>query len=248
MAATYVQISRDELEAWLNTIKSNPAIKGWSRDSRFQGVYLVHLSEMVSVKLSSTIGTTDDAKGRGKASMNLSLVSKLYPEILLNRKARDRKHFKRTTNWKTTWLEGILHWAGVYAPKADFYDNIARVPDRSKYKEEWIKIIEDITDWSNNKYLVKYHDSLTRDFLLWPNQENLIKEIAGERAGASGQNSPVTPLDAELLRELYRRAQRAGEQRAMGEIKRLGLDAVGGKAPSPADLETFNSLRSYFKV
>jgi len=247
MAATYVQISRAELESWLDSIKSNPKIKGWSRVSGFKGVYLIHLSEMVSVKLSSTIGTTDDAKGKGKASMNLTLVSRLYPSLVLNRKARDRARFHRTTNWKKTWLEGILHWVGVYSDKADFYDNIARVPDRAKYTQEWIAHIESVPNWASNQGLVKNHQSLTKGYVLWPSQEQRILSMQG---AGNGQNvsTPVAPLDAEILRELFRRARSQGDQRAMDAIKTLGLNAVAGQSPSKEDVETFKSLRSYFRV
>jgi len=247
MAARYVQITREELESWLNSVKSNSKIKGWSRDQRFKGVYLVHLSEMVSVKLSSTIGTTDDAKGKGKASMNLTLVSRLHPQVVLNKKARDRARFHRTTNWKDTWLEGILHWAKVYDDKADFYDNVARIPDRSKYTKEWIAEIESIPNWANYGMLVKHHETLTKGYVLWPSGEEKILKLKGS-SSQSNQNSSVQPLNPDILRDLYRRARAQNEGRAMQELKRLGLDAVAGKIPSDQDRETYTSLRDYFGI
>jgi len=181
--------------------------------------------------------------------MNLSLVSRVFPKIVLNKKARDRKYFQRTTNWKKTWLEGVKHWISVYSEKADFYDNIARVEDRSKYTQEWIGHIESVANWASKDFLVKNHQSLTKGYLLWPNQEQRILEMLNAPS-SGGQNTKQKPgrlpLDPETLRELYRRARSAGEARAMEAIKQLGLQAVSGSAPTEEEYQTFVSLSKYF--
>ena len=116
---SYTRISRDELEAWLTRSPFS-----WSRCGNTAGVYLVHVSDNVAIKLSSTIGSHDDAMGRGKASMNLMLVSRINGRCL-NKKARDRKHFKRTSGWMDTWADGLLYWRGVFNQYPDFYNRIA---------------------------------------------------------------------------------------------------------------------------
>jgi hypothetical protein len=116
---SYAPITRDELEAWLTRSPFS-----WSRSGDTAGVYLVHVSNNVAIKLSSTIGSRDDAMGRGQASMNLSLVSRINGRCL-NKKARDRKHFKRTLGWTGTWADGLLHWEGVFNQYPGFYDRIA---------------------------------------------------------------------------------------------------------------------------
>ena len=88
---SYVNITRTELEDWLTTKNYS-----WERVKDKQGVYLITLSPTVAIKLSSTQTKHDHAMGRGFASMNLTLVSHVNGWTL-NRKARDRKHFKRTT-------------------------------------------------------------------------------------------------------------------------------------------------------
>jgi hypothetical protein len=122
---SYERITRHQLEGWLNR---SPF--AWSRDARTAGVYLVHVSDCVAIKLSSTIGCTDDAVGRGRASMNLSLVSRSTGSCL-NRKARDRKHFQRTSGWQGTWADGLLYWRGVFLKCPAFYDRIALDTDRN---------------------------------------------------------------------------------------------------------------------
>ena len=72
MAGTYVQIDRDELERWLDSL---PNLVGRAeRVPNRAGVYILPLSEFVGVKLMSTIGSSDDAMGRGMAPMQLALV------------------------------------------------------------------------------------------------------------------------------------------------------------------------------
>lgn len=253
MAASYVQISRENLEDWLDSVKRVPGIEGWDRVTGKAGIYVIHLSPFVCVKLSSTIGSSDEAKGKGEASMNLTLVSRLYPDMVLNRKARDRSRFHRTTNWKTTWLEGVVHWISVYKEKADFYDNIARVEDRNKYKTEWIKLIESVPGWASNASLVKNHASLTSGYVLWPSQEEAIRAMLerGQRSTPLAEKTPSrsvvnVPMDAEMLRDLYRLAQSRRETKAMAAIKELGLKAVSGNIPTQDEINTLNSLKAYF--
>lgn len=120
----YIQISREDLEGWL---RRNFGSK-WSRDQQFQGVYLIHLSDSVAVKLTSSIGRTDQVRGLGKASMKLTLVSRVTGRTL-NRKDKDRKSFMRTKGWEKTWLAGVRHWEKVYQKYPDFYDRIGRGED-----------------------------------------------------------------------------------------------------------------------
>ena len=110
----YVNISRDDLERWLDSNYGS-----WSRVGNQAGVYLIELSDRVAVKLSSTQKSSGGSVSKGNASMNLSLVS-LVDSTLLNRKARDRKYFQRTKNWKVTWKKGVDHWISIYEEKDEF--------------------------------------------------------------------------------------------------------------------------------
>ncbi len=127
----YIQISREDLEGWL---RRNFGSK-WSRDQQYQGVYHIHLSDSVAIKLTSSIGRTDQVRGLGKASMKLTLVSRVTGRTL-NRKDKDRKSFMRTKGWEKTWLAGVRHWEKVYQKYPDFYDRIGRGEDAQEKSQE----------------------------------------------------------------------------------------------------------------
>ena len=127
----YVQIGREDLEGWL---RRNFGSK-WNRDQQFQGVYLIHLSDSVAIKLTSSIGRTDQVRGLGKASMKLTLVSRITGRTL-NRKDKDRKSFMRTKGWEKTWLAGVRHWETIYQKYPDFYDRIGRGEDTKEKSQE----------------------------------------------------------------------------------------------------------------
>ena len=198
MAATYVQISREELEGWLNSLSWK-----WSRVQGKAGIYLIHIGKYVSVKLSSTIGTQDEAMGRGRASMSLSLVSTPYPRVVLNRRAKDRKHFKRTTNWKRTWVAGISHWEGVYKKSPEFYDTIAQIEDRRQYKADMLKRIESKPDWNSEATLSDFHQKLESNGVLMPRQTALMDRLLGQK-GSPAPSTPAAPSggDSWVLNEM----------------------------------------------
>jgi hypothetical protein len=120
----YARMNRTEIEAWLDN--SNFA---WKRDDRTAGIYFLKLSDEVAIKLSTTLSGLDAAMGRGKASTSMMLVS-LVNGRCLNAKAKDRKHFKRTTNWRSTWLAGLRHWEGIFGRCPHFYNRIAHEAPR----------------------------------------------------------------------------------------------------------------------
>lgn len=198
MATIYVQITRKQLENWLNDLKALPQITGWSRVPNKTGVYLIHLSDTVAIKLTSSIGQTEKALAVGQASMDLSLVSRVTGRTL-NKKAKDRKRFHRATNWQKTWREGVLHWVVVYAQAKDFYDRISVIEDREKYKGQWIETIEQIPDWSNNDLLVDFNLKLTQGHVLTEKQTSLILAIA-KRAKYTEQQKAFLNRLTELKR------------------------------------------------
>lgn len=234
MTSTYVNVSRSDLEDWLDgLVRGNALYKGWSAVPGTSGVYLLHLSQFVSIKVSSTLTSRDSAKGKGKASTKLSLVSRLFPRIVLNKKSNKQKSFYRTTNWRATWAKGIAYLADhSYLDKSDFYDNIARIEDRSAYQADKIKAIESINGWASKAYLVKYHQSLTKGFILWPNQEKIIEDILSKQPLRNTQvpsvQSPATTTqiipvyDVDQLRRLYvemrNYKRRKSEEMTFGDV------------------------------
>ncbi len=232
----YVNITREELEAWLD---SN--FDSWSRDRATAGVYFVHLSDKVAVKLSSTQKSSGSNVAKGRASMNLSLVS-LIDGSLLNRKARDRKYFQRTKNWKATWKKGIDYWINVYEQKEDFYEKIS---DRKGYKAKWIGLIDALPNGGSDAQLVKSRNELEGGGVLWANQEQYILDLTtqAQSRSRSMKEEQSRVLDVEKLRDMYRAARSKGNREAMDTLKRLGLASNRGEKPSQQDLMDYKRIR-----
>lgn len=152
-AVTYVQISREQLEDWLDR---NYRSSGWSRAGTTAGVYLIHLSPAVAVKLSSSIGTADLAMSVGAASMQLSLVSRINGKTL-NKKAQDRSHFKRTKGWERTWAEGVATMKDAYQGAADFYDALAAIDNRETYRDDLLARIQEVPGWNSDHMLTRMY-------------------------------------------------------------------------------------------
>ena len=216
-ASTYVQISREELEDWLDDI----GFRGkWERDVRFAGVYLLVLSGNVAIKLSSTIGSKDDAMGRGQASMQLSLVSRLNGRVL-NKKAQGQSHFARTKGWMKNWAAGVDTMKKAYQTASDFYDVIAGIEDRDKYRLDMLKKIEAVPGWSANAFFIALHRKVDRGGVVMPNEmkdlEEGLKTPSVSVDNTPPSNEPTTPLQDEL------------RQKAMDELRLNAVRALWKK-------------------
>jgi hypothetical protein len=231
MARTdYVQISRDDLEGWLNGLRWK-----WSRVQGRAGIYNIHFSPAVGVRLSSTIGTRDQGMGKGKASMNLTLISLITGHVL-NRKARDRKYFQRTKNWMMTWAKGVDHWHGVYMKSQGFYDAIAAIEDRDKYKADLLKAIEAYPHWQQDRVLSDFHQRVEDGGVLTVKQKALLDRTL---AKATPQEDGQTPaLDDEVerklqrLRDLYVAARRNQDQWTMRFAQSIAEQMKAGRTLS----------------
>lgn len=230
----YVNISREMLEDWLTSnFQSN-----WSRSGSTSGVYLVHLSDKVAVKISSALSSSNRSMGRGQASMNLSLVSRVDGRTL-NAKSRDRKHFQRTTNWKATWLKGVKHWQKVYSEKSDFYNKFA---DKANYVAKWKGMIDKIPYAGSDRLLISLRDKLEGGDILFPNQEQIILD-RHTQSQQRVQNAWVTPLPIDKLRLMWVWGRDHRNEEVKEVAKRLGLQSKAGELPSEQDIRDYNRLR-----
>jgi len=169
--ATYVQIDRDDIEKWLTSNRWD-----WTLKSGTSGVYLLKLSKRVAISFRSTVGRADEAKGHAKASANMRLIS-LITGHTLNKKARGQSRFHRTTNWQKNWQEGLKRLKAAYEKSQGFYDAIAEIEDRKKYKAEMIMRIEAFDNWEQNDFLSNCHERLVGDGVLTLNQKGALERM-----------------------------------------------------------------------
>jgi hypothetical protein len=182
MATRYVEITREDLEAWMKS-------QGYkfTRNQQTAGIYFIEVSPLVGIKLSSTIGSSGAALDVGKASMNLSLVSLLHGH-LLNKKDAAQSLYQRTKNWKETWAKGILHWRMVYQKAPAFYDNIARVKDRDAYREKWLKAISQAG--ISDSFIDSLKEQLQSGKILTEKQEQALIKSLDSAPSKVPQNHP----------------------------------------------------------
>ena len=261
-AGTYVQVSREDLEAWLNEIGYQGK---WSRDSRYAGVYLILVGPNVAVKLSSTIGSTDDAMGRGQASMQLSLVSSVTNKVL-NKKAQGQSHFKRTTGWKKTWEAGIDTMKKAYLSSSDFYDAIAVITDRDEYRLENMARIEGVDNWDKDQDLVRIYRKVdtggvlvSRDYQDMERAEKKAKDLLVERKNLEKSQREAPPVPAPpvqktedprvvALRTLWVQAKRSGDEWTKGFIESIGKQVQAGRNLSGPQISNVAKKLDLYKI
>ena len=250
MAGTYVQIDRDDLERWLDSLSF---LHG--RAERVQGkagVYLLPLSDFVAVKLLSTIGSSDDAMGRGMASMQLALVSTVTGQTL-NKKAQGQGHFKRTLNWKKTWQEGVERMRDAYMKSQGFYDSIARIRDRDAYKADILHDIEAIPNWQGHNILSDFHATVARGSILTIKQEELlVNTLDAEEQKAKAPPAPVAPKGEDplipVLRDMYVRARHEGNQWLMDFAKSVADQLKAGRRLSDKQMDIIDRNRAKYHL
>lgn len=254
MAGTYTQIDRDELESWLDTLRLHG--KHYRAPNK-AGIYLLPFSDTVACKLSSTMGASDDAMGHGKASMQLSLVSRVTGQIL-NKKAQGQSHFKRTLNWKKTWAEGVERMRDAYMKSAGFYDALAAIQDRDAYREDVLNAIKSAPDWQNNNILAGFYASVDRGGILTSKQIDLMEStIDREIQRTVTPSTPVVPTPPTpaqedpllaILRTLYAKARTNGDNWLMDFTKSVAEQIKHGRPLSPKQLDIIDQRRAQYKV
>ena len=239
-AATYTPITRDELEDWLNRLS---LYKRWKRAENKAGIYLLPLSDSVAIKLSSTIGRKDDVMGRGKASMNLALVS-LITGYVLNKKAMGQAYFTRTQNWRSNWLKGIKNMTVAYDKAHGFYDALAVIEDRAKYQKDVVEAIEAIPGWDQNRMLADFHKRVDGGGILTTKQMAAVV-----RAQSKKQKAPV--VDDKLLarmRQLYSAVKRDNNQWMVEFVTSVGQQLKGGRQLSEKQQKTLDKAFKQYRI
>lgn len=245
---TYVQLTRDEFEEWL-TRDLGFSSSEWRLKPGRGGVYQLLLSPTVAIEINSTTGAQDAVMGRANASMSMWLASRMNGKVL-NRKAMDRSHFKRTKNWRKTWKEGVDNMKSAYTKAKDFYDRIAAIEDLDQYKRDTLDIIERDPSWQSNDFLKDMHDKVQKGSVLSERQQAALERTSRPQARPAPVAPPApvveTPAAARqveedprlpALRELWARARAARDQWTMEFVQSLGEQIKAGRRLSPRQTE-----------
>lgn len=243
MSSTYVQITRQEFEDWLDSI----GFRGkWQIKPGRGGVYQLFLSPQVMIEINSTTGSGSAVMSRGRASMSLRLVSRIT-EKTLNKKAMGQRHFARTTNWRSNWKKGVDRMVTAYESAKGWYDQIAKIADRRRYKVETMDAIEGIPGWDQDAFLQSLHSRLDRDGVLTERQEAVLnRRLDQDSTPDTTTPTPVSPkpkspaYDLGMLRELYRRARASGDQWTVGFVGDLGQKIKAGRPLSNRQREVLD--------
>lgn len=192
MATTYVQLTREEFEAWLGTLGHR-----WHLKPGKVGIYVVELSERVAIEVASSMTGRDDVVDRAQASMGVKLVSRITG-FTLNKKAQEQSHVKRTINWRDNLRKVYDRMIDAYRRSESFYEALAEIEDRDKYKSSTLAKIEGIPNWQSNNFLSDLHKRVSGDGILTIKQLEAL-DRAADRTPATQDLSDRLPW----LRGLY---------------------------------------------
>lgn len=200
--ASYVDITRDEFEGWLNSTKFRGK---WSQKKGTAGIFVLPLSETVAIELSSSLSGKGETMGHGEASMSMKLVSLITGQTL-NKVAQGQNHWKRTINWAKNLEVGLDRMEDAYRKSSAFYDAIAAIKDRTEYKQTNMAKIEAVTGWEKNPFLHDLHERLDRDGILTGKQLEAL-DRATSRTTQAGR--ALSPRQGEILDRLLGENQAA---------------------------------------
>jgi hypothetical protein len=218
LAGTYVELTREEFEDWLNS----KGFRGkWRIHPRYDGVYLPTLSDTVAISINSTTGSREQVMSKGRASMKMRLVSRVTNKVLLGpKKLMGKTHFARTTNWRQNWGKGLDRAKQTYDGSRSFYDAIAVIEDRLQYMDDTMDLIEQIPGWQQDSLLADLHRKVSQGGILTTKQLAVVQKArrnppAPEPSVEVADEPAVPSLDEALLqrmRALYVAARNARTQ------------------------------------
>lgn len=225
-AATYVEITRPDLEAWLDSLG-----KPWARDPLKTSVYFVKIGPNVAVKVLSTLASSDKGVGVGEGSMHLALVSTLNGKTI-NKKAEGQKGFHRTTNWRDNWRKGVDRMIAEYEDKRAFYDQLADADPAVNARA--IAQIESIPGWQRDDVLAFIHKRASRGDDL---SQKSFDEIERALARVAPRSAPPPRLAPPARRE-----EPPPAREAPGPARAVAKDAYDERDGRPV------ALRHTYKI
>lgn len=190
---TYVDISTQEFTNWVESYaQSTPAVKGWSKKEATKGIFLLYLSDIVAVKISSSLGDSQ-TKGYAKAAIHAVLYSRETGRVL-NKSAAKQSRVNRTTNWSKNLAKVCDLLIAAYQKSSKFYEIIGSDEGLSSYLDKWHNLLISIPNWASNPFLMSIHDQLTQNRVLSDKQEaSVLKE------SEKTSQSPESPKNKEQI-------------------------------------------------
>ena len=240
----FVPITRDMLETWLNTIPH--LSEKWHLQPGRAGVYLLPLSRTVAIKLGSTVSGKNEVIGVGQGSMQLALVSRITGQVI-NKKAQGQNYFARTTNWEKTWRDGIERMRDAYMKAQGFYDALAGITDRRKYKVDLLEKIQSVPYWEHDSRLSDWYRRVFSDGILTEAQVAYIEDRKNETPKSRMNKQDEETLG--ILKELWKKAKAAGDDYLMGFCKDVADKRVKQGLPlSSGQQGYFDKMRQKYRV
>lgn len=204
---SYVDISREDFEGWLTaTTRSLPGLGDWYLRPGSKGLYVLTIdgTDAVGIVIRSTVGSRDQTRGKGQASIDLRLESLVVPGKVVNRKALTTSRTHRTKNWATTLTKRVKELLGAYQNSPRFYDVIAQFPGGLReYAETMLTKLHAVENWKNNQELVRLEQLLTRKRVLSKDQEDFITQALEQGVDEDfEQDSARPPAEAPDISEV----------------------------------------------
>lgn len=238
MAATYVNIGRQEFEDWLFEL-----CPVFERVEDAQGVYLVPLSPYVAVKISATLSSSDRTTRRGHGRCRMRLVARHRGHDLRGPEKGTRVS-NRTKGWRRNWARHLRELIDVFKRHRDRYHEMAS-RSQEDYAAEWVARIESVPGWRDFDILVDLRRVLGTGMWLTSRQEAAVWKFLGPKGSRGpGPRTPqkIDPKDADkiarALEQLVAEAEQAGDSWtatfATSVLKRVD----GGRAPTTRQRST----------
>lgn len=232
MADKYVDITRKDVESWLNLFPYDWRRKPLGLGGDFAGVYQILLSDKVAIDVSTTVTRSDSAMGRGEGSMQLRLTSLVTGETI-NKKAQGKSHFQRTVNWRDTVAEGVVGFIKEYMSKRDFYERIAADPrdqrgrpapavlQAAKVEKDLLRVEGLLEVLFDNPILKTFRMQLQRGTALSSRQERTLDTYDEVARRFNEATANLNGNYTDILRQLYT-VVKATKPGLVAEVVELG--------------------------
>ena len=250
MAGTYVQITREEMETFLQRMAQKFGTR-MQRDTNYEGIYRVPFSQNVALKISTSVGSKNEVVGRGKGAIHLSLVSLVNGKPLATKKMTDyigQTRVNRTSGWERSLDKAIQKAHAAYLEKKNFFEQIALGEEAKEVVDkDLLSRIENFPNWKSNTFLKSLHDQISRGKILSEKQQTALdRALSTQPKNPSSNQNERNEEDYQMLRDLYvwvRNQKFPNWERNLEFIQSVGEQVSKGRDLSPKQREVINNIK-----